>query len=52
MNQYSVSENEYLYWDKLCTIVEQVGSLYDITPDSIPSNITCIEKPDLLKSKQ
>jgi hypothetical protein len=46
VNQYSISENEYLYWDKLRNIVEQVGSIYDITPASIPGNITCVEKPD------
>jgi len=46
VNQYSLNENEYIYWEKLQNIVEQVGSLYDITPASIPSNILCIEKPN------
>jgi hypothetical protein len=46
VNQYSLSEDEYTYWGKLQDVVEQVGSLYDITPASIPSNIRCVEKPD------
>jgi hypothetical protein len=45
VNQYSLGEDEYLYWEKLQNTVEQVGSLYDMTPSSIPSNIKCIEKP-------
>ena len=45
VNQYSLSENEYTYWEKLQSISEEVGSLYDITPSSIPGNIFCIEDP-------
>jgi hypothetical protein len=45
VKQYSLSEDEFTYWDKLQNISEQVGGLYDITPSSIPSNITCIENP-------
>ena len=45
VNQYSIDYAEFSYWDKLQKTVEQVGSLYDITPASIPSNISCIEKP-------
>lgn len=45
VNQYSVSEDEYIYWEKLQNISEEVGSLYDITPSSIPGNIFCIEDP-------
>lgn len=46
VNQYSINEDEFTYWNKLSQVVEQVGSLYDITPASIPSNIRCIEKPE------
>lgn len=46
VSQYSINEDEFTYWDKLNQVVEQVGSLYDITPASIPSNIRCIEKPE------
>ncbi len=46
VNQYSLNEDEFTYWNKLSQVVEQVGSLYDITPALIPSNIRCIEKPE------
>ncbi len=45
VNQYSIDQEEFSYWDKLQKTVEQVGSLYDMTPASVPSNISCIEKP-------
>ena len=45
VNQYSLNEDEYNYWEKLQNISEEVGSLYDITPSSIPGNIFCIEDP-------
>ena len=46
VNQYSLNEDEYLYWEKLQTISEQVGSLYDIIPSAIPSNIYCVDDPN------
>ena len=45
VNQYSINEDEFDYWEKLQNITEEVGSLYDITPAAIPSNIYCIENP-------
>ena len=45
VNQYSLNEDEYLYWEKLQNIAEQVGGLYDMIPSSIPSNVTCIDDP-------
>ena len=45
VNQYSLNEDEYLYWEKLQHLNDQVGGLYDIIPSSIPSNILCIENP-------
>jgi hypothetical protein len=45
VNQYSLNEDEYVYWEKLKNLVEQVGSLYDIIPSSTQSNVRCIEKP-------
>lgn len=44
--QYSLSEDEFLYWEKLQNISEEVGGLYDITPAAIPSNIWCIDDPN------
>jgi hypothetical protein len=46
VNQYSLNEDEYVYWEKLQKITENVGTLYDITPAAIPSNIFCIENPN------
>ena len=45
VNQYSLNEDEYSYWEKLQNLSEQVGGLYDIIPSSVPSNIYCIEDP-------
>ncbi len=45
VNQYSLNEDEFSYWEKLQNITQQVGSLYDITPASVPGNIFCIEDP-------
>jgi hypothetical protein len=45
VTQYSLNEDEYLYWEKLQNISEQVGSLYDIIPSAIPSNIYCVDDP-------
>jgi hypothetical protein len=46
VNQYSLNEDEYLYWEKLQNTSEQVGGLYDMVPSSIPSNVYCIDNPD------
>ncbi|MFA5818560.1 MAG: DUF4249 domain-containing protein [Bacteroidales bacterium] len=46
VNQYSLNEDEFLYWEKLQNISEQVGGLYDITPAAIPSNIYCLNDPN------
>jgi hypothetical protein len=45
VNQYSVSEDEFTYWEKLQNISEDIGGLYDIIPSSIPGNMFCIEDP-------
>jgi Domain of unknown function (DUF4249) len=44
--QYSITEDEYNYWDKLQNVSEQVGGLYDIIPASIENNVYCIDDPD------
>jgi hypothetical protein len=41
VNQYSLNEDEYNFWDRLQNITQNVGSLYDITPMSIPGNVKC-----------
>ena len=45
VNQYSLSEDEFNYWDKLQSLTQQVGGLYDIIPSSIPSNVFCVNDP-------
>jgi hypothetical protein len=45
VNQYSLNEDEYAYWQKIQNIAFQVGGLYDIIPASVPSNIKCIQDP-------
>jgi len=45
VNQYSLSEDEYIYWEKIQKITDQAGGLYDIIPASVPSNIFCVENP-------
>ena len=46
VKQYSLNEDEYLYWEKLQSITEQVGGLYDIIPSSVPSNVYCLDYPN------
>lgn len=45
VNQYSMDEDEYKYWEKMRNISQDVGSLYDITPSSVQGNIFCVEDP-------
>jgi hypothetical protein len=45
VNQYSLNEDEYVYWEKIQNITDQAGGLYDIIPASVPSNIFCVENP-------
>jgi hypothetical protein len=46
VNQYSLNEDEYSYWEKLQKFIEQSGGLYDLIPSSVPGNIKCIEYPE------
>ena len=43
VNQYSLNRDEYVYWEKLQSVTESIGTLYDITPASVPGNIYCVE---------
>jgi hypothetical protein len=45
VNQYSINEAEYEYWDNMQRISEQTGNLYDITPASVQGNIYCVDDP-------
>ncbi len=46
VNQYSLNEDEFNYWEELQNVSENVGGLYDITPMAIPSNIHNIDDPN------
>ena len=46
VNQYSLNEDEYLYWERLQNTIDQVGGLYDMIPMAIPNNIYCLEDPN------
>ena len=46
VNQYSLNEDEYLYWEKLRNVSQQVGGLYDIIPAAIPSNVYSLTDPN------
>jgi hypothetical protein len=45
VNQYSLNEEEFNFWEKVRNISEKVGSLYDITPVAIHGNIRCTSNP-------
>ena len=45
VRQYSLTEDEFSYWEKLQNVSQDVGGLYDIIPSSITGNIFCIEDP-------
>lgn len=45
VNQYSLNEDEYVYWEMLYNITDQAGGLYDVIPASVPSNVICIDNP-------
>lgn len=46
VNQYSLNEDEYLYWDRIKAITDETGSLYDLIPSAIQGNMSCIEDPE------
>jgi hypothetical protein len=45
VNQYSLSESEYNFWEKVQNISQNVGNLYDVTPVAISGNIRCCNDP-------
>lgn len=46
VNQYSLNESEYNFWERVQSISQKIGNLYDITPGAIPSNIRCCNDPE------
>jgi hypothetical protein len=48
VKQYSMTRDEYNYWEKLQNVSQNVGGLYDVTPMTISSNIRNLYDPDEL----
>ena len=46
VNQYSLNEEEYLYWEQLQKQSEHAGGLYDIIPFSVTNNLYCLDDPN------
>jgi hypothetical protein len=46
VNQYSINETEFNFWERVKNISQNVGNLYDITPMAIASNIRCCNDPE------
>lgn len=45
VKQYSMSREEYEFWDKIRIMSQNTGGLYDVTPVSVTGNIQCITDP-------
>jgi hypothetical protein len=43
VNQFSLNEDEFYYWEKIKNMTEATGGFYDIVPASIPSNVYCLD---------
>ena len=46
VNQFSLNEEEFAYWDKAHDFIDQSGGLYDIIPSSIPNNLRRVGFPE------
>lgn len=48
VNQYSLNEEEFRYWEKIRKISDNTGGLYDVVPMTIQGNMKNINDPDQL----
>jgi hypothetical protein len=46
VNQYSLNETEYNFWEEVQSVSQNVGNLYDVTPMAVTGNIRCITNPE------
>lgn len=46
VSQYSIGEKEYDFWNKVSSVAQNVGNLYDKTPSAVKGNIRCTSNPD------
>ena len=47
VTQYSMSQDEYTFWEKLKNVYGNVGGLYDMIPASIAGNMICTDDKSL-----
>jgi len=45
VKQYSLNEQDFLFWERVRNISQNVGNLYDKSPVAIPGNIRCTTDP-------
>lgn len=48
VKQYALTREAYQYWEVMKKNTEQVGTLFDPQPSQLPSNITCVTRPEEL----
>jgi len=46
VKQYSMNEEEFMYWEGFKSILDQTGGLYDQVPAYVPNNLFCLEHPE------
>ncbi|GAB3166168.1 DUF4249 domain-containing protein [Telluribacter humicola] len=46
IEQQSLSRDGYIFWNTVKRTLQNTGGLFDVTPSSIPGNITCLTNPD------
>lgn len=46
LKQYAISEEEYLYWENLRDLNQEVGGLYDPIPAALPGNMMSETHPE------
>ncbi|MEA1887171.1 MAG: DUF4249 domain-containing protein [Bacteroidota bacterium] len=45
LKQYSISEDEYTYWESMRKITDEQGGLYDPIPQPLIGNMRCVDDP-------
>jgi len=48
VRQYSLTGDEYRFWEKVQNISQNVGSLYDIIPMTVQGNVKCVTRPEIM----
>jgi len=46
VNQYSLNETEFTFWERVRNVSQNVGNLYDVTPVAVPGNIRNCKDPE------